>query len=167
MFTRTHQYRFPIPKEHLKYRLVGNHLKIHSHEFAVLEDEQILSIMPNVEELQDSRFPITQLELKEEGNATEMIITSKMPVNEAGGQIVALSFCVFFFIASLVSLYFGHDPIITITLCGISLAVFLFLFVRLQTGYFDYVRRIQGNLKDVSEQITTDVRRQLFKHKRS
>ncbi len=166
MFTRTHQYTFPIPKEHLKYRLVGNHLTIHSHEFSVLEDEQILSILPNVEELNDSKFPITQLELKEEGNRTEMIITSKMPTNEAGGQIVALTFCVFFFFASLVSLFFGHDPLITITLSAVGLAVFLFLFIRLQMGYFEYVRRIQGNLKEVSEQITTDVRRQLFKHKR-
>lgn len=166
MFTRTHQYKFPIPKEHLKYRLVGNHLTIHSHEFSVLEDEQILSIMPNVEELNDSKFPITQLELKEEGNSTEMIITSKMPINEAGGQMVALTFCVLFFIASLVSLYFAQDPLLTITLSAISLAVFLFLFIRLQIGYFDYVRKIQGNLKEVSEQITTDVRRQLFKHKR-
>ncbi len=95
-----------------------------------------------------------------------MVITCKMPTVSAGAQMVALLFCTFFVIASLIFLLVGHDPIITIALCAISLLVFLFFLIRLQVGYFDYVRKIRTYVKHTGDEITIDVRRQLFKHKK-
>jgi hypothetical protein len=166
MFTRTRQYQFSIPKELLKYRLLGNHITIHRHDFAVLENEQLISIAPTIEtESGRTTLPITQVELKEEGNKTEMVITSRMHTIEAGAQMLIMLFCVFFLAASLILLYVGHDIMITISLCSISLLVFIFFMVRLQFGYFDYVRKIRAHIKHTGDQITTDVRKQLFKHK--
>ncbi len=166
MFTRTHQYKFSIPKEMLKYRLVGNHITIHRHDFEVLEDEQLLSIIPVVEEdSKRSTLPITQVELKEEGNKTEMVITSRMKAIEAGAQMLMMLFCGFFLVASLVLLYVGNDTLVTISFTAISLLIFVFFLIRLQLGYFDYVRRIRAYVKHSCDEITTDVRRQVFKHK--
>ncbi len=152
--------------ELLKYRLVGNHITIHRHDFEVLEDEQLLSIIPVVEE--DSRrstLPITQVELKEEGNKTEMVITSRMKAIEAGAQMLMMLFCGFFLVASLVLMYVGNDPKVTLSFTAISLLIFVFFLIRLQLGYFDYVRRIRAYVKHSCDEITTDVRRQVFKHK--
>lgn len=166
MFTRTHQYKFSVPKELLKYRLVGNHITIHRHDFEVLEDEQLLSIIPVVEEdAKRSTLPITQVELKGDGNKTEMVITSRMKAIEAGAQMLMMLFCGFFLVASLVLLYVGKDPKVTFSFTVISLLIFVFFLIRLQLGYFDYVRRIRAYVKHSCDEITTDVRRQLFKHK--
>ena len=166
MFTRTHQYKFSVPKELLKYRLVGNHITIHRHDFEVLEDEQLLSIIPVVEEdAKRSTLPITQVELKGDGNKTEMVITSRMKAIEAGAQMLMMLFCGFFLIASLILLYVGKDPKVTFSFTVISLLIFVFFLIRLQLGYFDYVRRIRAYVKHSCDEITTDVRRQLFKHK--
>lgn len=166
MFTRTRQYTFSIPKEHLKYRLLGNHITIHHHDFEVTEEEQSLTIQPTIEDsAEKGTLPITLVELKEEGNKTEMVLTSRMPSIQAGGQIVMMLFSVFLLIASFILLYVGHDPLITYTLCGMSFVVFVYLLIRLQLNYFDYVRKIRSHVKVTGDQITSDVRRQLFKHK--
>ena len=166
MFMRTFQYSFSIPKELLKYRLLGNHITIHQHDFEVTQEEQSLTIQPTVEDVAEKgTLPITLVELKEEGNKTEMVLTSRMPTIQAGGQIVLMLFSIFLLAASFILLYVGHDPLITYTLCGMSFLVFVYLLIRLQLNYFDYVRKIRTHVKVTGGQITTDVRKQLFKHK--
>ena len=166
MFTRTHEYKFQIPKEHLKYRLVGHHVKIHDKDFELLEADQDLSMVLLAEDDRSSNsIPVTQLELKEYGNKTHVVITSKMREIDSGAPLVIMLFCTFFFIASLLLFLVGKEPVVTITLCCISLLVIVTFFIRLQMGYFDYVRKIRMYIKATGDEITTDVRRQLFKHK--
>jgi hypothetical protein len=171
MFTRTHHYKFPVPKELLKYRLVGSHVTIGNMDFEVVEDDhnQNLSIVPQIDDEEDVKgkktLPITQVELVEDGNKTNIVLTSRIRMIDSGGPIVIMLFCVFLIVASLILLYIGHDPVITITVCAFSLAIFAALMIRMQMGYFDYVRKIHIHLKLTSDQITSDVRRQLFKHK--
>lgn len=166
MFTRKHQYNFSIPKEHLKHHLIGHHVKIHDKDFQLMEDDQELSILPNEEQIsKTSTLPVTQVELRENGNKTEVVITSKMRDIDSGGPLVVVLFSIFFFVASFILLAVGKDPVVTLTLCGISLLVFIIFLVRMQIGYFDYVRKIRHHFKDTGDQITVDVRRKLFKHK--
>ncbi len=166
MFTRTRHYCFSIPKEQLQYRLVGNHMTIARRDFEVAEDDQVLSVRPVIEDaIEKDALPITYVLLREAGNRTEMVLTSKMPVIQAGGQIVMMIFSVFLLAASLLLLYLSNEPLITYSLCGLSIAVFVFFLIRLQLIYFGYVRKIRSYMKGTAEQITTDVRKQLFKHK--
>ncbi len=167
MFTCTHQYQFSIPKEHLKYRLAGHHVKIHDMDFELLEEDQDLSIVPHTEEGSPKlTLPFTQVELKEYGNKTQVVLTSKMRPIDSGGAIVLMLFCVFFMIASLILLFVGKDPVLTITLGGISLVVFTMFLIRMQAGYYNYVRKINTYVKVTGDEITNDVRWQLFKHKK-
>lgn len=165
MFTRTVQYQFAIPKELLKYRLVGNHMTIHKHEFEVQEDEQALTISPTVEENSKTILPITEVLLDGEGNRTKLVITSRMHSIEAGEQMLIMLFCVMFLVASLVMLYVSHDMLLTLGLCALSVVVFVLFLIKLQLGYFDYVRKLRSNIRNIGEEITADVRLQLFKHK--
>ena len=45
MFTRTLKFQAAIPKEELKHKLVGNHVKIHNMDFEVYEKDQSLRIV--------------------------------------------------------------------------------------------------------------------------
>ena len=165
-FTRTHQYDFSIPKEYLKFRLVGNKIKIHDLDFEVTEDGNLLSVMPQMEEETNAKtLPVTQVNLKEQGNKTHVVITSKMRKVDSGGPIVIVMFCMFLFLGSLLLYYITKDPILTITLCAFSLFVFTLFMIRMQVSYFDYIRKIRTYIKFSGDQITSDVRRQLFKHK--
>lgn len=166
LFTRTFQCKFSIPKEHLRYRLVGNHVKIHNLDFEVLDKENALQIIPHAEQLHTIKtLPITHVQLEEDGNKTTVVITSKMRKLDYGGPLLILAFCAFLIVASFVLLYIGDDPLLTYAMWGVSIIIFTLFCIRMQMGYFDYVRKIRGYITFMGDQITTDVRRQLFKHK--
>jgi hypothetical protein len=166
LFTRTHQYNFSIPKEHLKFRLVGNKLTIHNLDFEVQEQGNNLSIMPQDEDVDAGKtLPVTEVYLKGEGNNTNVVITSKMRKVDAGGPIVMLMLCMFLFFGSLLLYYISKDPVLTVTLCAFSLLILTIFMIRMEVSYFDYIRKIRTYVKFSGDQITTDVRRQLFKHK--
>jgi len=165
-FTTTYRYNFSIPIDHLKYRLIGSQVKIHNLEFEVLEQDHSLRIIPNTEEVNSSQtFPVTEVELKEDGNKTNVVVTSKLNRVDSGGPIVVALFCLFLLLASIIILYVEKEPVITIIIGTFSLLFFTVFLIRMQMGYFDYVRKIRDYIKLTGDQVTTDVRRQLFKHK--
>ncbi len=165
-FTRTHQYKFSIPKEHLRFCLVGNKVKIHNLDFEVQEQDNYLRLIPQDEDVDAGKtLPVTQLELKEDGNKTNVVITSKMRPIDSGGTLVMLILCLFLFLGSFILFLVSKDPIVTISLCAFSLLIFTVFMIRMQASYFDYIREIRTYIKFSGDQITSDVRRQLFKHK--
>src|SRR5580693_621296 len=106
-FTRTQRYNFSIPKEDLKNRLIGKHVKIHDLDFEVMEKDQSLSIIPHAEQVTAIKtLPITHVDLKEEGGKTRVVITSKMRKLDIGGPMLVVIFCGFMFGAS-VALFFA------------------------------------------------------------
>ena len=165
-FTRTHQYNFSIPKEHLKFRLVGNRLKIHDLDFEVQENGNSLIVNPQDEDPDSNKtLPFIEVVLNGDGNKTEVVITSKLRKIDAGGPVVMLMLCLFLFLGSFLLLYVSKDPVLTVTLCSFSLLIFTVFMIRMQVSYFDYIRKIRIYIKFSGDQITSDVRRQLFKHK--
>lgn len=151
-FTRTQRYHFPIPKEDFRTRLIGKHVKIHDLDFEVYERGQTLKIIPHAELVDDLKtLPITDVELSSDGNATNVIITSKMRKLDMGGPQLILLFCGFLLLASLILLMVGRERLFTYTLLGISTLVFTIFWVRMEMGYFDYVRKIRDYVKNGKE----------------
>lgn len=167
MFSRTYQYKFPISKELLKYNLVGNHLSVRHQEFEVVEQDQLLSIQPknNSGEPAPNTVPVIRINLNEDGNKTSLTVSSALPVVDSGGFLVASLFSVFFVLSSVVLFFLVHDPVLTISLCLLSILIFVYFLVRLQLGYFNYMRRIRSYIQATGDHITVHVRRQIFKHK--
>jgi hypothetical protein len=156
LFTRTHSCRFPIPKQDLKNRLIGNHVKIHNLDFEVFEEDQKLRIIPHAEQEEAIKtLPITDVEMREEGNTTKLIITSKMREFDAGGPMLIMVFCTFMFAAAMVLFFLKVEPVVMYILLGMSVFIFSVFCIRLQMGYFDYVRKVREYVKNKAEGIDT------------
>src|ERR1043165_4226926 len=118
-FTGTQRYQSRISKEDFKKRLNGNHVKIHDVDFEVMEKGSYLSIIPHAEQMNSIKtLPITHVDLKEEGNSTKVVVTTKMRKIDAGGPMLIMLFCAFLFIASFTLMYAAKEPMITYTLFG-------------------------------------------------
>jgi len=145
MFTRTQKYQSSTPREDLKNRLVGHHVKIHNMDFEVFEKEQSLRIIPHAEQEEGIKtLPITKVEMKQEGNKMKVVVTSKMRKLDAGGPLLIVIFCSFLILAAIILLLVGGEPKIIYSLLGIGTGILIVFFVRMQMGYFDYIRKIRS-----------------------
>ena len=148
-FTRTQNYQTSLLKDDLKRRLAGEHVKIHDMDFEVYEKEGSLRIVPHAEQTNAIKtLPITKVELKEDGKQVKVVITSQMRKLDSGGPQLIILFCAFLFIASFILLYVGGERVITYTLLGTGASILTLFYIRLQMGYFDYVRKIRDYVRD-------------------
>ena len=156
LFTRTHTYQFPLSKEELKNRLVGKHVRIHNLDFEVLENDNVLTIIPHAEQVEAIKtLPVTSVVLKEEGNKTKVVVTSRMRQLDSGGPFLIMIFCTFMFIAAAILFSMGTDVALAYTLLGISVFIFSLFCIRMQMGYFDYVRKVRAYVKSKAESAFT------------
>jgi len=143
-FTRTQKYYLSIPKEEFKNRLIGKHVKIHNLDFEVIEDDYSLRIIPHTEQVHAIKtLPFTFIEFKEEGSKTKVMVTSEMRKVDAGGPMLIVLFSIFMLIASIVLFFTSSEKQITWTFASISLLIIALFSIRMQTGYFDYVRKVR------------------------
>jgi len=157
-FTRTRSFHFALSKEDLKNRLIGKHVKIHNLDFEVLEEDNKLSIVPHAEQVNAIKtLPVTTVDMREDSGKTKVTVTSKLRQFDSGGPMLVMIFCIFMFAASIVLLYVGNEPLITYTLLGISIFIFAVFWIRMEMGYFDYVRKIRAYVKGRGAPATADV----------
>lgn len=150
-FTRTQRYLTSLSKEEFKDRLIGEHVQIHHLDFEIFEtDHKLIRILPHDEQIVNAikTLPITDIELKAEGNKTRVTMTSRMRKIDSGGPFLIVIFCSFMLIASAILLYVDpKETKIPFVLLGISLTFLSIFTLRMQTGYFDYIRKIRRYVK--------------------
>ncbi len=147
-FTRTHRYQSPIPTEAFRNRLIGNHLKIHNFDFEVYERGKSIKIIPHAEFVDDLKtLPITDVQVTQDGSHTEVVITSKIRKLDYGGPQLVILFCTFLLAASLILMMVGRERIVIYSLLGLSTITFGVFWLRMEMGYFDYVRKIRDHIK--------------------
>ncbi len=153
LFSRTYRYKSSMPIDDIKTKLLGKHVKVHNMDFEVFEKDRMLRIIPHAEQETTIRtLPITHVELKGKGNQTQVVISSKMRKIDSGGPLLIVIFCMFMLIAAVMFYVIGRDEYLsfTYTLLGISLAIFIVFWVRMEAGYFDYIRKIRDYIKTQS-----------------
>lgn len=155
IFNRTYRLSTALSAEAIKNRLVGSHLQVHHMDFEVLEKENMLRIIPHAEEENGVKtLPITHVEFNGAGDRTRVIISSKPRRIDIGGPYLIVIFCLFA-IAGGTILYFVNKnesiwPSLAMMLAG--LFVFVIFWLRMETGYFDYVRKIKNHIKSRIQQ---------------
>jgi hypothetical protein len=152
LFTKKHHYHSSLPKEDVINRLTGSHVRIHNFDFEIFEKGKTLRIIPHAEQEEAiTTLPITDVEMRENGDKTNVVITSKMRRLDLGGPLLIVAFCCFLLLASFVSVYVDRNRLITWSLFGISTLIFSIFYVRMQMGYYDYVRKISAYVKSKME----------------
>ncbi len=150
IFSRTYRYNSSRAADDIRGRLVGQHVKVHNMDFEVSEKDLMLRIIPHAEQETNIRtLPITHVELKGKGDKTQIVISSKMRKIDSGGPTLIVIFCSFMLVAALGFLMLGSKEYMSFvyTLGGISLLIFLVFWMRMEAGYFDYVRKIRDYIK--------------------
>lgn len=153
IFSRTYRYQSTMPVDDIKSRLLGKHVKVHNMDFEVYENESLIRVLPHAEQITSIKtLPITHVELKGKGDKTQVVISSKMRKIDSGGPMLIMIFCAFMLLAAGFFYMFGSKEYLSFTYIfgGISLAIFAIFWLRMEAGYFDYVRKIRDYIKKQS-----------------
>jgi hypothetical protein len=153
IFRRTYRYHSAMPVDDIKNRLLGKHMKVHNMDFEVSEKDRMLRIIPHAEQVTAIKtLPITHIEFKNSGEKTQVVISSKMRKIDSGGPTLIVTFCAFMLIGAILFFIFGRQEYasFTYTLLVISLLIFTVFWMRMESGYFDYIRKIRDNIKSES-----------------
>lgn len=150
IFNRTYRYSSPLTAEAIKSRLVGSHLQVHHMDFEVLEKENMLRIIPHAEEANGVKtLPITHVEFNGAGNNTKVVISSKPRRIDIGGPYLIVIFCLFAVAGGTILYLVNENESIwqPLAMMITGLFVFIVFWLRMETGYFDYVRKIRNHIK--------------------
>ncbi|MCB0698511.1 MAG: hypothetical protein H6551_07040 [Chitinophagales bacterium] len=150
IFSRTYRYVSAVSEDDMRSRLVGKHMKVHNLDFEVSEKDKMLKIIPHAEQDTNIRtLPITHVEFKGKEGKTQVVISTKMRKIDSGGPMLIMVFVSFMIIASLGLFVLGDAKYMTYTyvLGGIGVGIFAIFWMRMETGYFDYVRKIRDYIK--------------------
>ena len=160
LFSRHSRFQTSMPVEDIKQRLVGKHVKVHNLDFEIYEKEHMIKIIPHAEQETGIRtLPITHIEFNGKGQKTEVRISSKMRKIDKGGPMILLTFCLFMMIAALIMLLSIKEEgfeVYAFPMLGVSLLVFIIFWIRLESGYFDYIRKIREFVKKQSSLSTPE-----------
>ena len=151
IFSRTYRYQSTRGADDIKGRLLGKHVKVHNMDFEVSEKDRVLRIIPHAEDETDLKtLPITHIEIKGKGDKTQVVVNSKMRKIDSGGPMLVVIFCTFLLVAAILFFVFGRSEYMNFvyTLGGIGAGIFLLFWMRMERGYFDYVRKIRDYVKN-------------------
>lgn len=150
LFSRTYKYQSNMEIGAIKSNLLGKHVKVHNLDFEVLERDKMIKIIPHAEQNDNLKtLPITHVEFNGKGNTTQVIVSSKMRKIDKGGPLIVMTFCAFMLIAAILFMVLGKSDYeyFTYALLGLSVGMFALLWIRLESGYFDYIRKIRDYVK--------------------
>lgn len=154
IFSRHFKYHTDLPAEEIRKRLVGKHVKVHNMDFEIYEKDRMIKIIPHAEqETAIKTLPITHVEFDGEGNRTKVHISSKMRKIDKGGPLILMTFVGFMLGAALIMLLSLKDEgfeVYAVPMLIVGLLVFIIFWIRLESGYFDYIRKIRNYVKELS-----------------
>ncbi len=149
-FSRSHRFKSSRNAAEIKSCLLGNHVKIHDMDFEISDHSKYLRMIPHAEEVSAVKtLPITHIELKEKGSETLVTVKSKMRKIDSGGPVLIVIFCFVMLATAIFFFAFGGPEYkeMAYTIGGLSIVIFIIFWVKMETGYFDYIRKIRDYLK--------------------
>lgn len=147
IFNRTYRFRTNLSIAEIKDRLLNQHVKVHNMDFEVSEKQQMIKVIPHAEHIEGIKtLPITHIEMQGLGDGnTKIKLMAKPRKIDVGGPYMIIIFCVFCVIgAGLFYLLNRSDSLMaSLVMIGIALVIFIVFWFRMESGYFDYVRKIK------------------------
>jgi len=153
-FTRRYKYQSVISAHDIKNRLLGKHVQIHKLDFEVLEKDHVLNIIPHTEHITEIKtLPITRVSFKDKGSKIQVVINSRMRESDAGGPILIVAFCIVLLLAALLLFIFGKEDyaFLAYALVAAGGLIFVIFWMRMEAGYFDYIRKIRDHVREAGD----------------
>ncbi len=125
---------------------LGQHLKIHDLDFEISEKGGDIKVIPHAENDDHVHtLPITRIRITSKGDQSVIKVRSKPRRIDIGGPYLLMTFISFSLIAAGLLFAFGqgkYNSTIYI-IAGAAFVMFGLLWLRLEQGYFDYIRKIR------------------------
>ncbi len=154
MFTRSYSYQSSLNREALKSRLIGSHVKIHNLDFEVTDDNHVLTIVPHAEQIDEIKtLPITTVSFEEGSGSTKVKIIAKMRKLDQGGPMLMIILVLLLLITGTLLFFAFKDHLSSFIVLGIGVLIFAIFWVRMEMGYFDYVKKVISYVKNTEKQM--------------
>jgi hypothetical protein len=146
IFSRSYTLQSKKNQDEIRQYIVGQHLKVHDLDFEILVRDEDVKIIPHAEtEDHIYTLPITRLRFISSGTGTIIKMRSKPRRIDIGGPYLIMIFVLFMIVAGILLFLLGEGKYTATAylLCGIAMLIFAVLWIRLEMGYFDYIRKIK------------------------
>jgi hypothetical protein len=146
IFNRTYRLSSNKTTNDLKQHLNGQHIQIHGYDFETIQKENIIKIIPHAENTNKvTTLPISNLSFVQKSNKTFIKMeTHPRRIDVGGPYILLLLTSAIFFVGFLMGLYGGTEQSNSSKMMmGIGLAIFILFWIKMEIGYFDYVRKLK------------------------
>ncbi len=153
IFTRTYRYQTSLKIDDIKRRLLGQHVKIHNLDFEVMEKDEMIKVVPHAEQDTHIRtLPITNIQFGGKGDKTQLVISAHMRKIDSGGPMLVMVFCVVMILAALAFMFTGKPEyeLYGYVFSAIGASILVLFWLRMERGYFDYVRKVRDHIKKQS-----------------
>lgn len=146
IFRRYYTFKSKQNAEFIKQKLLGQHLRVHQLDFEIFDKGDCIKVIPHAESDEHVyTLPITRLKIKSEGSGCTIRMLSKPRRIDIGGPYLLMVFVTFALIAGVLLYVFGdgqyNNP--AYVLVGLGAFIFILLWLRMEQGYFDYIRKIK------------------------
>jgi hypothetical protein len=150
-FNRSYHFTSSQSADAIRQKLLGRHTSVHGLDFEIIETDRGVRVVPHAEQVEAVKtLPVTRVELNGQGGQqTKVSLFAHMRRIDQGGPLLIVIFSLFMIIAGVIGYLYGQEEysLYTLPLIGIGLVVFIIMWVRLETGYFDYVRKVRDFVK--------------------
>lgn len=153
IFKRTSRLKTTLSLDEVKDRLSRKQFKVHDMDFEIAEKERMLKVIPHAEHIQSIKtLPITHVDVQGNGaTGSRIVLTSKPRRIDVGGPYLIVIFCLFCIVGASIFYFINPDESFMppLTMAGVGILIFIVFWIRMESGYFDYVRKIREYIKGV------------------
>lgn len=153
IFKRTSRLKTTLSLDEVKDRLSRRQFKVHDMDFEIAEKERMLKVIPHAEHIQSIKtLPITHVDVQGNGaTGSRIVLTSKPRRIDVGGPYLIVIFCLFCIVGASIFYFINPDESFMppLTMAGVGILIFIVFWIRMESGYFDYVRKIREYIKGV------------------
>lgn len=149
IFKRTSVFSSPHSVEQIKKNLMGNHIALHHLDFEIMDKDHMLKIIPHAENVDNVKtLPITHVTFSPNGAGTKIKMSSHMRRIDAGGPILLTVFCLIAMLGGIALFFMKNiEWFIPLVLFALGFIIFIIFWLRMESGYFDYIRKIKKYVK--------------------
>lgn len=153
IFQRRYRIQSALNPTTLRDRLNLQTLKIHNLNFEITERDNVLKVIPQAQNVDGVKtLPITHIKMKSNGsNGTKVLLTSKPRRIDIGGPYLIIIFCVFLIVGA--GIFYLLNPqeslMASWVMGGVGLLIFIFFWIKMEMGYFDYTRKIRNGVQNL------------------